>query len=176
MGKLSEQEEDAWQAEATANAVAEARSIAQSQLANIPAGKLSVQQWGWIVAAVTFAWIRTRYQQAIAEGLAQEAHLTRMDPSPRDSAVVLSILPMLADQCAIDWAKPLADWSREEMAGFIELADRLINEARAALDRGPGAILHKPERELGDEITFEVARYVLTLVSLPGVDAIRALR
>jgi hypothetical protein len=99
-----------------------------------------------------------------------------MDPSPRDSAVVLSILPMLADQCAIDWAKPLANWSREEMAGFIELADRLINEARAALDRGPGAILHKPERELGDEIPFEVARYVLTLVPLPAASPIRGLR
>jgi len=151
MGKLSEQE-DAWQAKATAEAVASARAIAQSQVPNTPAGRLSDQQWGWIVAAAIFAWIQTRYQQAIAEGLAQEEHVTRLDPSPRDEAIVLSILPMLADQSAIDWSKPLTDWSREEMAGFVGLASRLIDEARAALEREPGAVLHKPERELDDEI------------------------
>jgi hypothetical protein len=151
MGKLSENE-DRWQAEATANAVAEARAIAQSQLANTPAGRLSDQQWGWIISAAIFACIRTRYQQAVAKGLAKEAHVTRMDPSPCDSAIVLSILPKLADQSAIDWSKPLAEWSREEMAGFVGLAWRLIDEAMAALDRMPDAILHKPERELNDEI------------------------
>ena len=142
MGRLSERE-DAWQAEATANAVADARSIAQSQLANTPAGRLSDQQWGWIISAAIFAWIRTRYQQAIAEG-----------PSPCDSAIVLSILPKLADQSAIDWSKPLAEWSREEMASFVGLAWRLIDEARAALDRMPDAILHKPAGDLSDDIPF----------------------
>ena len=58
-----------------------------------------------------------------------------MDPSPCDGAIVLSILPKLADQSAIDWSKPLAEWSREEMAGFVGLAWRLIDEARAALDQ-----------------------------------------
>src|ERR1700692_2096526 len=105
MGKLSENE-DKWQAEATANAVVAARAIAQSQLANTPAGRLGDQQWGWVVSAAIFAWIQTRYRQAVAEGLAQEAHVTRMDPSPCDSAIVLSLLPMLADQSAIDWSKP----------------------------------------------------------------------
>ena len=78
MGKLSEQE-DAWQAEATADAVAGARSMAQSQagLANTPAGKLSDSQWGWIISAAIFAWIKTRYRQAIAEGLAQRSDTSR---------------------------------------------------------------------------------------------------
>jgi hypothetical protein len=153
VGRLSENE-DRWQAEATANAVADARSIAQSQVANTPAGRLSDQQWGWIISAAIFAWIRTRHQHAVAEGLAQEQHVTRMDPSPCDSAIVLSILPTLADQSAIDWSKPLAEWSREEMAGFVRSAWRLIDEAKAALDRVPDAILHKPERELSDGIPF----------------------
>jgi hypothetical protein len=155
MGRLSEKE-DAWQAEATANAVADARSITQSQghLANTPAGRLSDQQWGWIISAAIFAWIRTRYQQAVAEGLAQEEHVTRMDPSPCDSATVLSILPMLADQSPIDWSKPLTDWSREEMADFVGLASRLIDEAKAALARVPDAILHKPAGDLSDGIPF----------------------
>jgi hypothetical protein len=151
MGRLSEQE-DAWQAEATAQAVAEARGIAQSQLANTPAGKLNDQQMGWIISAALFAWIRTRYQQAVAEGLDQEAHVTRMDPSPCDSAIVRSILSKLADQATIDWSKPLASWSKKEMADFVELAWRLIDEAKAALDRGPGVVLHK--RELDDGIPF----------------------
>ena len=151
MGKFSEQE-DAWQAAAMANAVAEARAFAQSRLANTPAGKLSDQQWSWVITAAVFAWIRTRYQQAVTEGLDQEAHVVRMNPSPRDSAIVRSILSRLADQATIDWSKPLANWSKDEMAGFVELAQRLIDEAKAALDQEPGVILHK--RELDDEIPF----------------------
>ena len=161
MGKLSEQE-DAWQAEATASAVAGARSIAQgeSRLANTPAGRLSDQQWGWLINAAIFGWIKTRYRQAIKEGLAQEAHVTRMDPSPQDSALVQSILPTLCDQALIDWSKPLASWSREEMTGFIDLAWALIDEAKAALELMPDTILHKPKperekaAELDDDIPF----------------------
>jgi hypothetical protein len=158
MGKLSEQE-DVWQAEATASAVASARSMAQSQdrLANTPAGKLSDQQWGYLIAAVLFAWIQKRYQQAIKEGLAleAEAHVTRMNPSPRDSALVQSILPTLADQASVDWGKPLASWSRAEMAGFIDLAWALIEEAKDALELMPDTILHKPNKaELNDDIPF----------------------
>ena len=101
---------------------APARWRKAKRLANTPAGKLSDLQWGWIISAAIFAWIKTRYRQAIAEGLASEEHVTRMEPSPRDSAIVQSILPMLADQAAIDWSKPLAGWSKQEMAGFIGLA------------------------------------------------------
>jgi hypothetical protein len=113
-------------------------------MAHTPPGRLNDQQWGWIICAAIFAWIRTRYQQAVAEGLAQEQHVTRMDPSPCDSAIVLSILPMLADQSPIDWSKPLTEWSREEMADFVGLASCLIDEAKAALEQVPDAILHKP--------------------------------
>jgi hypothetical protein len=56
-----------------------------------------------------------------------------MNPSPRDSAVVGSILSRLADQARIDWSKPLASWSKQEMTGFIELAMHLIDEAKGAL-------------------------------------------
>jgi hypothetical protein len=156
MGKLLSEQEDAWQAEATASAVADARSIAQSQagLANTPAGKLSDSQWGWIISAAIFAWIKTRYRQAVAEGLDQEQHVARMDPSPRDSAIVQSILPMLADQSSIDWSKPLAGWSKQEMIGFVGLVGRLIDEAKATLERTPNPIVqHKPERELDDDIS-----------------------
>jgi hypothetical protein len=159
MGKISEQE-DAWQAEATASAVADARSIAQSLpgVANTPAGRLSDQQWGWIISAAIFAWIRTRYRQAIAEGLAGEAHVATMTPSPMDGAIIQSILPILFEQAKIvDWSKPLASWSKQEMAGFVEQVLLLIDKARALLERTPNIIVQKSsdrERELDDEIPF----------------------
>jgi hypothetical protein len=163
MGKLSEQE-DVWQTQATAAAVAEARAIAQSQLASVPAGKLDDKQMGWVVVAAIFGWIKTRYAQAIAEGLDREGHVARMHPSPRDNAVVGSILSKLADQTAIDWSKPLAAWSKQEMTGFIGLAMNLIDEAKAVLkDDGfpeiPAFLKRsqgKPpaESELNDPIPF----------------------
>jgi hypothetical protein len=153
MGKLSQQE-DAWQAEATGDAVAGARSIAQSQtgLANTPVGKLSDSQWGWIINTALFSWIKTRYRQAIAEGLAGEAHVTQIEPSPRNGAIVQSILSMLADQSPIDWSKPLASWSKDEMADFVGLALQLIDQARDTLERASNPILRK--KELDDEIPF----------------------
>jgi hypothetical protein len=159
MGKLSEQE-DTWQTEATAAAVAEARAIAQSQLANVPAGRLTEQQMGWIVVAAIFGWIKKRYEQAIAEGLDRERHVARMNPSPRDNAIVRSILSKLAEGAKIDWSKPLARWSKEEMAGFIELAMHLIDESKAMLkDDGfpeiPEFLKRSQEpRELNDSIPF----------------------
>lgn len=155
MGKLSERE-DAWQAEATAEAVAEARAVVQEQagIANTLAGKLSDQQWGWMINAAIFAWIKTRYRQAIQEGIDPEAHVVRMSPSPHDVALVQSILPTLCDQAPIDWSKPVANWSRKEMTGFIDVAWALIEEAKTALDREP-VLLHKPaEKAFDDSIPF----------------------
>ena len=40
---------------------------------NTPVGRLTDLQWGWIVTAVIFGWIETRIEQAIAEGIDQEA-------------------------------------------------------------------------------------------------------
>jgi hypothetical protein len=150
VGKLAEQE-DAWQAEATAAAIDAARSVVQGQdrLANTLTGKLSDQQWGWLISSVIFAWIKTRYRQAIKEGLATEAHVTRMKPSPRDSALTQGILPMLCDKASIEWSKPVASWSRNEMAGFIDLAWALLDEAKAALELMPDTVLHKPKPKIG---------------------------
>ena len=138
MGRSSEQQ-NAWQTEATAAAVAAVRAIIASDypLTHTLAGKLTDQQLGWIISTGIFGWIKTRYQQAVSEGLDKEQHVIRMDPSPRDSAIVRSILSRLCDQARIDWSKPLAAWSKEEMTGFIETAWRLISEASAALGDFP---------------------------------------
>ncbi len=153
MGKLA-MTDDELQAEATAAAIAAARTVAQGQPANTPAGQLSDQQWSWIAVAAIFGWIQARYQQAISLDLEKEPHVTRMDPSPCDGAIILSVLPRLADQAGIDWGRPVAEWSKEEMANFVGLAWRLIDEAKAALNRTSPGILQRPANNLSDDVPF----------------------
>jgi hypothetical protein len=157
MSKLAEKE-DAWQAKATAAAVAGARKIVALNGGSFPTtvllGKLSDQQWGWIVTAAIFGWIETRCRQAIEEGLDQEkaARLTGLSPSPCDVAAVISILPALADKAGIDWALPLQAWSKNDMTNFLLMAMRLIDAAEDARDSGK--ILRPAHPELNDPIPF----------------------
>lgn len=161
MGALSQLENE-WLDKATAAAVAAARRIVLSgPLMNAPVGRLSDHEWGIICAAVIFGWVETRVQQAIAEGRDQEGQeemvrCTGSSPSPCDSAVVRSILPMLADKAGIDWTLPLTAWSSDAMVGFLLLAWRLLGEAETARDHGPGKILKRAEfdEKTGDPIPF----------------------
>jgi hypothetical protein len=160
MGKISERE-DAWQREATQAAIAEARKMAQSneaRIANVFVGRLSDVQWGWLLTAAIFGWISMRCRQAILEGLDQEELVRTIahEPSAGDVAVIHSILPVLADQVAIDWTKPMASWSKDEMTKFLLAAWQLANGAEVALDQGPGGILKKTEfdEKTGDSIPF----------------------
>ena len=70
MSKLTEKE-DEWQRKATDAAIAGARKIVTLNGASVPAmtavGRLSDPQWGWIVTAAIFGWIKTRCEQAVAE-------------------------------------------------------------------------------------------------------------
>jgi hypothetical protein len=172
MGELSKRE-DEWQAKATAAAMAEARKIAQGsglQLASTPVGKLTDKQWGWLIAAATFGWITTRCQQAIAEGIDQEEAVRTIEltPSPGDVAAIRSILPTLADHVKIDWARPLADWSKDEMVAFLLEAWLLANKAEAVLLNGPGTILRKKPAE--DECPHGLPRALCRLCEQPGKD------
>ena len=82
-----------------------------------PIGRLSDVEWGWIVAAIIFAWIARRAEQAAAEGLDAErtVRMTGYDPDPWDAGAVATILPESRRPPGVDWSKPLADWPREEM-------------------------------------------------------------
>ena len=162
MGELSRRE-DEWQRKATAAAIAGARKIAagcKGLGSSTPVGRLTDEQWGWIITAAIFGWIETRVEQAIAEGLDQEqtVRLTGLSPSPCDVAVVQSILPTLADTAAIDWTQPLAAWSKDTMSGFLLAAWDLIRKAEIARDHGPGGILQKSTvREVvADEVPFDL--------------------
>ena len=150
--------EDAWQAKATAAAVAGARKIVALNGGSFPAttllGKLSDQQWGWVVTAAIFGWIQARCEQAIAEGLDQEqvVRATGLKPSPCDVAAVTSILPTLADKAGIDWDLPLKSWSKDEMTNFLLMAMRLLVTAEVARDSGQ--ILRQSQPEPNDPIPF----------------------
>jgi hypothetical protein len=131
--------EDEWQRRATAAAIAGARGVIQVDgpiPPGTPIGRLSDVEWGWIVAAVLFSWIKTRAEQA-AEQLDTERtiRMTALDPEPWDAGAVAAILPDLASACEhIDWSKPLADWSRETIVEFLLTAMALIRKAMTARD------------------------------------------
>jgi hypothetical protein len=151
--------ENEWLDRATAKAIKAARKIATGNpkgLMMTPVGRLNDEQWGWIVAAVIFAWIEVRVEQAIAEGRDSEqtVRISGLSPDPCDVAVVRSILPELADAARIDWSQPLAAWPKDTMASFLMLAWKLISKAEIARDHGPGRILRKSAA--GDEMAQDV--------------------
>jgi hypothetical protein len=136
--------EDDWQRRATDAAISAARNIVLGDDAAInkatPVGRLGDVEWGWIVAAAIFAWIRTRAEQAAAEELntEQAIRLTSLDRNPWDAGAIAAILPELAQCRGIDWSKSLNDWSRETMIEFLLETLRLVRRGMIARDLGDG--------------------------------------
>jgi hypothetical protein len=132
--------EDEWQRRATAAAIEAARGVVKMDGPIPPAtpiGRLSDIEWGWVLAAMLFAWVSKRAEQAAAEQLdtEQTIRLTALDPEPWDAGAVAAILPELADACSvIDWAQPLTAWPRDIMVEFLLTAMRLIRRATIARD------------------------------------------
>jgi hypothetical protein len=154
MGEITDKE-NPWLAKATEAAIAGARKIANSTSlpAKTPVGQLSDSQWGWIITGAIFAWVQTRVEQAIEEGLDQDqaVRITGLSPSPCDVAVVRSILPELADKAAIDWSQPLVAWDRDTMVNFLLLAWQMIGKAEATRSHGPGKILRETEKDKNED-------------------------
>jgi hypothetical protein len=131
--------EDEWQRRATAAAIEAARNVVTlggPVPPGTPVGRLNDTELGWVLAAMLFAWIRTRAEQAATEQLdiEQTIRLTGLDPEPWDAGAVAAILPELASVCAIDWSQPLAAWPRDTMIEFLLTAMRLIRKAMIARD------------------------------------------
>jgi len=132
--------EDVWQRMATAAAIAAARRIVQVDgpiPPGTPIGRLSDTEWGWVLAAMLFAWISTRAEQATAEQLDTELtiRMVALDPQPWDAGTVAAILPDLADACSgIDWSKPLTAWPKNDIIEFLLKAMPLIRKAMIARD------------------------------------------
>lgn len=140
--------DDVWQRRATAAAILAVREVING--GNIPPNvsisKLSDVEIGWLFAASLFAWIRTRAEQATAEGWDVEETLRRtsLQPQPWDTGAVASILPELGDLSGIDWSKPITAWPKDVMIRFLLEAMKLISTAMIARDVG-GSITTKPK-------------------------------
>jgi hypothetical protein len=112
----------------------------------VPVGRLSDTEWGWIFSGSLFAWISKRAEQAAAEQIDTEqlVRLVALDPTPWDAGAVAAILPDLADACSgLDWSKPLAAWSREDIIEFLLKAMALARKAMLARDLSEKGITRK---------------------------------
>jgi hypothetical protein len=138
--------EDERQKQAAVAAIAAARDVVQNHgviPAGTPVGRLSDTEWGWILAAVLFAWISTRSRQATAEQLDIEQTIRTLstDPQPWDSGSIETILPALAEACPdLDWSKPLGDWAKTDIVTLLLKALPLACQALAARDRNSGGV------------------------------------
>src|SRR6516164_2959392 len=130
--------EDEWLRRATAAAIEAARGVITlggSIPPATPVGRLNDTELGWILAAMLFAWIRTRAEQAACEQLDSEQciRLTGLDPEPWDGGCVAAILPELAS-ASFDWSQPITAWPKDVMVEFLLTAMRLIRKAMIARD------------------------------------------
>jgi len=130
--------EDEWQRQATAAAIEAARGVVQMDgpiPPGTPVGRLNDTELGWLLAAMLFAWIRTRAEQASCEQLDTEQciRLTGLDPEPWDAGCVAAILPELAS-ASFDWSQPITAWPKDTMIEFLLTAMRLIRKATIARD------------------------------------------
>jgi hypothetical protein len=133
--------EDEWQHHAVDVAIETAREHFHEEPGGIPPGtpigRLNNAEWGRLVASILFGWINTRAQQATLENLDTERTIreTAIEPNPWEIGMIVAVLPALAESCPnINWSKPLGAWRKEELAGFLLTAMRLIERARIARD------------------------------------------
>ena len=130
--------EDEWLRRATAAAIEAARGVITLGGPIPPAtpvGRLNDTELGWVLAAMLFAWISKRAEQAACEQLDTEQciRLTGLDPEPWDAGAVAAILPELAST-SFDWSQPITAWPKDVMIEFLLTAMRLIRKARIARD------------------------------------------
>jgi hypothetical protein len=143
--------DDDWQAEAAANAVAAARRVVSGKEINGLArvSSLSEIELGWIGYAFLFGWIETKAKQAVAEGQGYDATIRTMhdrDPAPWESGAVASTLPAVGG-FDLPWAKPVSEWSQEQMIQLLWKGHRLTAAALVARDEGATDKLTRPSRE-----------------------------
>ena len=157
--------EDVWLRRATAVAIEQARSVVSSGgvRPNTPIGRLSDTEWGWIVAAVLFGWISTKAEQAVSNGvgIADSIRSTELVPDPWDVGAIAAILPELAD-CDIDWSKPLAALSRDELLMFLGDAMMLTQQAMAARDRGQSLVTQRSPANTAREVNAAAGGPLMT--------------
>lgn len=130
-----------WGQRATQSAIDAAKAVVSGEGINARAqiSSLSDIEWGWIAAASIFAWIKTKAEQAVEEGTSAEIPIrtmTHRDPAPWEAGAVGTILPALGNLSGVDWAKPVGDWSKDQIISFAWQIYKLTDSALAARDEG----------------------------------------
>ncbi|MGY3615701.1 hypothetical protein [Bradyrhizobium sp. USDA 10063] len=130
-----------WMAKATRSAIDAARAVISEHGIKPRAmvSSLSDLEWGWICCAAIFAWIKTKSQQAVAEGVGYDQAIRFMPdyfPQPWDAGAVESILPALAELKGVPWDKPIGEWSKEQVIRFTWNVHYLIDGAIARREEG----------------------------------------
>jgi hypothetical protein len=116
-----------------------------------PASLLKGGDVGELVDPIISSWIMFRAEQAVVNGVKHDdlVVMTGATPEPWDLGTVAAILPQLA-ALNIDWSKPLAAFSKDEMCSFICQALDLACRAQCARDAAQAAI----GAEFSDTIPF----------------------
>jgi hypothetical protein len=98
------------QALAKATKAARDTAITPSISQEMTIHELGDREWSWIVTAAIFAW-----------------NSSQRDCLRNGYDGIDNILPKLGD-LPLDWNKPLKDWSRDEIIGFVAKAIGLVTE------------------------------------------------
>ena len=131
--------EDEWQRIATASAIAAVRDVVAGMNGRTSISSVSEIEWGWIVAASIFGWVKSRAEQAVAEGTPTESKIRTIsarNPEPWEAGAIHTILPGLAELPDVDWEKPLGEWSKDQITAFAWQSYKLTDQALARRDAG----------------------------------------
>jgi hypothetical protein len=139
--------------EATSSAIAAARYVvSESVNSRAMVSSLSEIEWGWIVCAAIFSWIETKARQAVYEGRAYDETIQAMpgEPAPWEAGAVASILPALGKIETLDWAKPMGEWSKEQIVSFAWHCHKLTDQALAHRDEGAKDVVTQLNRAVAE--------------------------
>lgn len=129
-----------WQARATQSAIDAAKAVISDGInGRAMISSLSDIEWGWIAAASIFAWIKTKAEQAVEEGVSAEIPIrtmTHRDPAPWEAGAISTILPSLGNLEGVDWSKPVGEWSKDQIVSFAWQIYRLSDGAIQARNDG----------------------------------------
>lgn len=132
--------EDEWSKKATKAAIDAARAaVDQAGMADrTRVASLSEVEWGWIVCAAIFAWIKTKGEQAVQEGVGYDTPIRFMPGTmqPWEAGAVEAMLPSLGGLPGVDWNKPLADFDKGEMVSLAWKISSLVAQSLVAQAQG----------------------------------------
>ena len=151
--------EDEWAAKATLSSIEAARNVVGECInSRSMVYSLSDVEWGWIASAIVFAWVKTKSEQAVAQGIGYDNAIRAMPnckPQPWEAGAISTILPALAGIEGVDWGKPLEEWSKPQIIFFIWQAYQLVGTAFAMRDIGAAdKLTQKSKGEMNDDIPF----------------------